>query len=779
MIKTLNNVMKMDREKFKVPRSVQDVIPIQTIWADGIFQVGKTKFSKTFQFTDINYAVADPADQETMFKGYATLINTLEAGATTKITINNRRLNRANFEQNILLPMAHDGLDHYREEYNQMMLDKAMGSSSIVQDKYITVSVYKRNIEEARSSFKRIGAELAAHFSRLSSKCFPLEAVERLRIFYDFFRAGEEAEFAYNLKQSMRKGHSFKDYICPDTFEFESDYFRMGDRYGRVIFLRDYATFIKDTLVTKLCDLNRSMMLSIDIIPVPTDEAVREVENRLLGVETNVTNWQRRQNQNNNFSATVPYDMEQQRGELREFMDDLTTRDQRMTFGVMTIVHTTDTKEQLDSDTEALRSIASAGVCQLATLKYQQMDGLNTALPYGMRRIDALRTLTTDSLAAFMPFHVQEIYHNNGMYYGQNAISKNMIIADRRRLLNGNSFILGVSGSGKSFTAKQEMIGVILSDPNADIIVIDPERECSLLINEMRGEVIHISATSENHINAMDMNSNYDDEGNPMVLKSEFIMSLCEQLMDGAKLGAKQKSIIDRCTALTYRYFLQGNYMGVPPTLQDLREVLLKQREPEAHEIALELELFTEGSLNTFAKQTNVNTDSRLICYDILDLGKQLMPIGMLVVLDNILNRITRNRAQKRNTFIFIDEIYLMFQHEYSANFLFKLWKRVRKYGAFCTGITQNVTDLLESHTAQTMLSNSEFIIMLNQAGPDREKLAELLTISNEQLGFITDVGVGEGLMKVGSALVPFVNDFPKDIAPQLYRLMTTKFSEL
>lgn len=442
-------------------------------------------------------------------------------------------------------------------------------------------------------------------------------------------------------------------------------------------------------------------------------------------------------------------------------------------------VHTADTKEQLDSDTEALRSIASAGVCQLATLKYQQMDGLNTALPYGVRRIDALRTLTTDSLAAFMPFHVQEIYHNNGMYYGQNAISKNMIIADRRRLLNGNSFILGVSGSGKSFTAKQEMIGVILSDPNADIIVIDPERECSLLINEMRGEVIHISATSENHINAMDMNSNYDDEGNPMVLKSEFIMSLCEQLMDGAKLGAKQKSIIDRCTALTYRYFLQGNYMGVPPTLQDLREVLLKQKEPEAHEIALELELFTEGSLNTFAKQTNVNTDSRLICYDILDLGKQLMPIGMLVVLDNILNRITRNRVQKRNTFIFIDEIYLMFQHEYSANFLFKLWKRVRKYGAFCTGIAQNVTDLLESHTAQAMLSNSEFIIMLNQAGPDREKLAELLTISNEQLGFITDVGVGEGLMKVGSALVPFVNDFPKDIAPQLYRLMTTKFSEL
>ena len=744
MIKTLRNMSKQDREKFVVPKSVQAVIPMKTVWEDGIFLVGKNKYAKTYKFEDINYAVASREDKEAMFLEYSELLNALDSGATTKITINNRRLNHRDFEQTILIPMAEDGLDKYRKEYNRMLLDKATGANSIVQDKYVTISVNKKNIEEARSYFARIGADLIGHFNRLGSKCTELDANDKLRIFHDFYRTGEETAFSFDMVQTMRKGHDFKDYICPDTFEFEKDYFRMGDRYGRVIFLREYAAYIKDSMVAELCELNRNMMLSVDVIPVPTDEAVREVENRLLGVETNITNWQRKQNQNNNFSAVIPYDMEQQRKESKEFLDDLTTRDQRMMFAV---------------------------------LKYQQMDGLNTALPFGVRKIDALRTLTTESLAVFIPFRVQEIYHENGVYYGQNVISKNMIIANRRYLLNGNSFILGVSGAGKSFTAKEEMTNIILTDPNADVIIIDPEREYSPLVKAMQGEVIHISATSENHINAMDMNSDYGDGANPVILKSEFILSLCEQLIGGASLGAKQKSIIDRCTASVYRYYQQGNYMGTPPTLQDFREELLKQSEPEAQEIALAIELFTDGSLNTFAKHTNVDTHSRLICYDILDLGKQLQPIGMLVVLDSILNRITMNRAKGRNTFIFIDEIYLLFQHEYSANFLFTLWKRVRKYGAYCTGITQNVDDLLQSHTARTMLANSEFIIMLNQASTDRIELAKLLNISDLQMSYITNVGAGQGLLKVGSSLVPFVNKFPKNT--ELYKLMTTKFGEV
>mgnify|MGYP004502761777 FL=1 len=772
MIKTLRNIGKQDKEKFVVPKVVQDVIPVTAIYDDGIFRIGKDKFSKSFKFTDINYAVASREDKEEMFLEYSELLNSFDSGATTKITINNRRLNRLDFEKSILIPFKDDALDIYRDEYNKMLLDKATGANSMVQDKYITVSVCKKNIEEARTYFNRVGNDMITHLSKLGSQCIELEAEERLRIFHDFYRVGEESSYHFDIKENRQKGHSFKDYICPDSMEFEKDYFKIGDRYGRVLFMREYASYIKDSMISELTELNRNLILSIDVIPVPTDEAVREAESRLLGVETNITNWQRRQNANNNFSATVPYDMEQQKKEMKEFLDDLTTRDQRMMFGVLTMVHTADTKEQLDNDTEALLTTARKHLCQFAILKFQQMDGLNTAMPFGVRKIDSFRTLTTESLSVLMPFRVQDIFHDNGIYYGQNVISKNMIIADRKQLLNGNEFILGVSGGGKSFAAKGEIVNQILSS-DADVIIVDPEREYGALVNALGGEVINISATSKNHINAMDMSEEYGDGANPVILKSEFIMSLCEQFLP---LGAKEKSIIDRCTAGVYRTYQQNNYTGRVPTLQDFRAELLKQDEPEAQEIALAIELFTNGSLNTFAKQTNVDTDNRLICYDILDLGKQLMSIGMLVVMDSILNRITQNRAKGKSTFIFIDEIYLLFQHEYSANFLFTLWKRVRKYGAYATGITQNVDDLLQSHTARTMLANSEFIVMLNQASTDREELARLLNISDLQLSYITNVEAGHGLIKVGSSLVPFANKFPKNT--QLYRLMTTKPGE-
>jgi hypothetical protein len=775
-MKTLKTLFKQDKEKYKIPKGVQDVIPISKVWEDGIFLSGKNKYSKSFSFTDINYTVASKQDKEGMFLEYSELLNSLDCGATSKITISNRRINKVDFEKRVLIQKEDDDLNIYRDEYNKMLLEKATGANGIVQEKYLTISVNKKNIEEARNYFSRISADLIGKFSALGSKCVELDSIDRLRIAHDFYRVGDENAFCFDLKDSMKKGHSYKDYICPDTIEFENDYFKMGDRYGRVIFLKDYASYIKDSLVAELTELNRNMMLSVDIVPIPMDEAVREVENRRLGVETNITNWQRKQNANNNFSAVIPYDMEQQRIESKEFLDDLTTRDQRMFLSILTMVHTADTKEQLDNDTESLLSTGRKHLCQFAVLKFQQMDGLNTVMPFGVRKIDVLRTLTTESLAVFIPFRVQEINHTNGIYYGQNTISKNMIIADRKQLLNGNSFILGVSGSGKSFTAKNEIVSIILRDPNADVIIIDPEREYPSLTNALNGEVVKISATSKNHINAMDMNSEYGDGANPVILKSEFILSLCEQLIGGNNLGPKQKSIIDRCTASVYRNYQQSNYKGNPPTLQDFRKELLKQEEPEAKEIALAIELFTDGSLNTFAKQTNVDTDNRLICYDILDLGKQLLPIGMLVVLDSILNRITTNRKKRRNTYIFIDEIYLLFQHEYSANFLFTLWKRVRKYGAYCSGLTQNVEDLLQSHTARTMLANSEFIIMLNQASTDRLELAKLLNISELQMGYITNVGAGQGLIKVGSNLVPFINKFPKNT--KLYKLMTTKPGE-
>lgn len=775
MLKTLKMISRQEKEKLKVPRSVQDMIPVRTVYPDGIFEVAQGKYSRSYRFDDINYAVASGPDKESMFLKYSEILNSLDSGAVSKITVNNRRMDRREIARDILLPSRNDRLDEYRKEYNRILLEKALSTTSMVQDKYLTISVFKNSIEDARTYFARVGAELQMHFSKLGSRLTELDAEERLKILFGFYRIGEESSFSFDMEDYAKKGHSFKDYISPDSIEVSDDFFMMGEKYGRVMFLKDYAAYLKDDIVTKLTDISRNLMLSIDIIPIPTDEAVREVENRMLGVETNAANWQRRQNANNNFTAMLPYDMELQRKETKEFLEDLTTRDQKMMFALVTVVHMADTKKQLDEDTEAIKTAARERMCQLATLKWQQMDGLNTALPIGVRKIDVARTLTTESLAVLMPFRVQEISHKHGIYYGQNAISKNMIVADRQQLMNGNSFIVGVSGSGKSFAGKNEIVNLMLAD-DCDVILLDPEREYSSLVRAMGGEVIHISATSPNHINAMDLNKEYGDGANPVILKSEFVLSLCEQLIGSQNLGAKQKSIIDRCTAGIYREYQSRGYEGIPPTLQDFHRELLSQNESEAKEIALAIELFTDGSLNTFAKHTNVDTNNRLICYDILDLGKQLMPIGMLVVLDSILNRITRNRAQGRKTFVFIDEIYLLFQHEYSANFLFTLWKRVRKYGAYCTGITQNVEDLLQSHTARTMLANSEFLIMLNQAPTDRMELAKLINISSEQMDFIRDVNPGCGLIKVGSALVPFENKFPRNT--KLYRLMSTKPNE-
>ena len=642
MIKTIKTMAKQEKERYNVPRKVQDVIPVRRIWPDGIFLVG-TKFTKTYKFTDINYLVASREDKESMFLTYSELLNSLDSGAVTKITINNRRMNKANFEQSILMPMQGDFRDEYRREYNQMLLDKATGANGITQEKYITISVVKKDIEEARAYFARVGADLVSHFAALGSKCVELDATERLRILHDFYRQGEEAEFRFNAREMMKHGHDFRDYICPDGIEKNSDYLKLGEKYCRVLFLKDYASYIKDNMVTELTDFNRNMMLSIDVVPVPTDEAVREVENRLLGVETNITNWQRRQNANNNFSAVVPYDMELQRKESKEFLDDLTTRDQRMMFAVITLAITADTKEQLDSDTEAVLSVARKHMCQLATLKFQQLDGLNTALPIGARKINAFRTLTTESLAVFIPFKVQEIQDKGGIYFGENAISHNLIMCNKANLLNQSAFLLGVPGAGKSFSAK-ELIAFLMLHPdyaNDDILICDPENEfgalCQALGRDM-ASVIHMAAGGKDRLNAMYMVEGYGEQ-NPIVEKSQFIMSLIEQI-DKTGVGPQHKSIIDRCTALVYQ---DAERTGRIATLCDLREKLLEQPEEKAKDIALSLELFTTGSLDIFGRESTVDLDKRVVVFDIRGLGQQLKPTGLLVITDTILNRVTLN----------------------------------------------------------------------------------------------------------------------------------------
>ena len=768
-MKAIKQVLRQDKEPYRIPKRVQDVIPIKRIWSDGIFLAG-TRYCKSFKFTDINYMVASEAEQKKMFLSYAALVNSLDCGATTKITINNRHLNRKNFEDSVLMKMEYDGLDLFRDEYNTVIMDKATAGNGIIQEKYVTVSVCKKNIAEARAYFTRVGAELSAKFAALGAKATELDATERLRILHDFYRSGEEVYFRFDMRDMMKKGHDFRDYICPDSIEKHSDYLMLGGKYARVIYLKDYAAFISDQFVNKLTDQSRSMMLSIDIVPVATDEAVREVERKMLGVETNITNWQRRQNANNNFSATVPYDMEVQRKETKEYMYDLTGRDQRMVLAVLTMIHLADTKEQLDADTEALLKVGADHVCQMAVMRYQQLDGMNTALPIGTRKIDTFRTMTTESLAAFMPFKVQEIQEPGGIYIGENAVSHNLILCNMDNLMNQSMMLLGIPGSGKSFFAKLLIIAIALSTKD-DIVILDPEGEYSPLVKALGGSVIRFAVGGTDWLNAMDMENGYG-EGSPVAFKSQFIMSLLKQV-DPEGIGPHQKSIIDRCVAQVCKEKKQSNIVA---TLCTVREKLLEQPEPEAQDIALTMELYTSGSLDIFAHETNVDTKNRIISYDIHDLSEDLKQPGFVTITDAMLNRVNFNWAQGKKTHVIVDEFHIAYENEYSGNFFTSAWRQFRKRNASPVAITQNVDYLLDAPQARSMLSNSEFIVMLNQAEKDQERLSQLLNISPEQMRYVNGSESGSGLLRYGNALVPFINKFPMDT--ELYRLITTRPGE-
>lgn len=766
MIKSFSKLKKQNKEEFRIPKTTQDMIPVDTVYKDGIFKIGN-RYTKSYRFLDINYAIASKEEKTGLFLDYGDLLNSFDSSVMVKITVNNHKIDLHKFKEDILIPFKEDGLDEYRKEYNEMLLDKLKESDDIVQEKYLTLTVFKNNVEEARNYFSRIGTELSSHFAKLGSGCIELNLEERLKILHDFYRS-DESEFNFDMKDNMRKGHSFKDLICPLAPEFKHKYFKLDDKYGRVLYLSNYPRFIKDSIVSELCNLNKNMMYSMDLISIPTDEAVKEIERKLLGVNTNITNWQRRQNANNNFSAVIPYDMEMQREECKEFLDDLTIRDQRMMLCSITIVHLADSKEELDNDTELLKSVARKFMCDLSILYFssRQLDGLCTVLPIGLNRLNIIRTLLTESASVFIPFRAQEIADKGGIWYGQNAITNNPIFCNKECLQNPNAFVLGVPGSGKSFLTKEEIEFIIMRTDD-DILICDPENEYSNIIRKFGGEVIEISAGSKDHINAMDMKDGYGDSGDPVRDKSQFIMSLIEQVSRKG-IDDLERSIIDRCVREIYMEFER-------PTLKTLRAKLLEQQEKEAKALALKLEIFTDGSLDAFAHETNVDVDNRIVSYNIFKLGKQLKTMGLLVITDAMINRVNENFIKGKKTHIFIDEFHVVFENEQSAAFFNSAWRQFRKRDAYPTGITQNVEYLLDSVEASTMLSNSEFVVMLNQAYQDREKLGRLLNISDEQMSYITNAQSGCGLIKYGGILVPFVNKMPKGL---LYDLNTTKPSD-
>lgn len=775
-------------KSLKVPATVQNTIRYNRMFEDGVCDVEGGIYSKTIKFSDINYQIAKRDDQIDIFSRYCEFLNYFDPSINVQITINNRRIDQEDFKKRILLytPKKDDGLNKYRYEYNQMLIDKALkGQNGIIREKYLTFSCEASNYEQGVQVLSRIEADVQANMKRLGCINSVLSGSERCEFIHSIFNPDEPYKFEYEylLENSL----STKDFIAPDSFDFKDKRsFEFGNRYGQVVYLKDLPSDLSDKLLSELSDLNCYLTINLHINRVSQDKALDLVKSKIAFMEQQKIDEQKKAIKAGYDPEMIPHELKFSLLEANELLDDLLNKNQGMFKNTILIFTSGKTKEELEENIYQISSICRKNNCKIGYLDYLQEEGINSTLILGKNYVDIKRTLTTASTGIFVPFTTQELFHNNGTYYGCNSLSKNLILVNRKNLKTANGFILGSSGSGKSLAAKREIANVLLST-NDDVIVIDPEREYTPLAkgidndvktNGFYGEVIKISAGSNNFINPFDINLDYADDDNPISLKSEFILSLCEILIGGRYgLSSAHKTIIDRTVLLTYEKYFNNPKKEDVPTLKTFYSNLVEQPEPEANDLALALEIYINGSLSVFSHHTNIDINNRFVVFDTKDLGKQLNTIGMLVVLDQIWNRITQNRKIGRRTWIYIDEIYLLFKNEYSDNYLFELWKRARKWGAIPTGITQNVEDLLRSDNARSMLSNSEFIYMLNQASSDRDELAHLLNISDQQLNYVTNSDPGHGLIFAGNAIIPFEDDFPKKT--ELYKMLTTKIEEV
>jgi len=779
----LKKLKKRKKVKSKVPQSVQQTIPYITDYEGGIFEIAKDKYSMMFQFDDINYIIAKQEEQESIFVRYGELLNTFSADMEVSVIINNKRIDKEDFKEKIMLPMRNDMLNKYREEYNEMLMKQVMaGKNEVVKENYILVSVEAKDVFEAKRVFDRVETEVIKAIQKMGSICKRLDTVERLEILHDFFRPESAGMLnknnCFDYERIKKEKLSTKDFIAPESFTFSKNHFMIGDQYARAMFINNLPTYLSDRFLSELVDNPINMMTSIDIKPIAPEDALKLVKHQITGMEANKIEAQKKALRAGYDPEMINHNLRRSLDEAVELLDDLQNKNQKMFFVSIVFVHLADTKEKLENDTKLLSSIARKFLCQAQKLNFQQEDALKQVLPIGHDILPIHRTLTTESTSIFIPFASKELVQGeDSMYYGMNAISKNLILFNRKTLKNPNGFILGTPGSGKSFSAKREMVNVLLNTDD-DVVIIDPEREYTALAQGFDGEVIHISAGSKSSINPLDMSADYADDDNPIILKSDFILSLCECLIGGRNgLSAVQRTIIDRCVNYVYLEYTQTYNEKNIPTLKDFYKIVANQPEPEAKELALALEIYTEGNLSVFSNKTNVTTNKRLVVYDIKDLGKSLKTMGMLIVLDTIWNTITKNRGRGKRTWFYIDEIYLLFSNEYSANFLFELYKRARKWGGIPTGITQNVEDLLKSDTARTMLSNSEFLLLLNQAYSDLEHLVSLLNLSETQASYVFNSEAGQGLIRAGVNVLPFIDKFPKDT--DLYAMMTTNPDEI
>ena len=762
-------------------KSAQDSIPYERMWPDGICRVADGHYTKTIQFQDINYQLSQNEDKTAIFEGWCDFLNYFDSSIQFQMSFLNLAASEETFAHAINIPLQGDDFDSIRVEYMTMLQNQlAKGNNGLIKTKYLTFGIDADSLKAAKPRLERIETDILNNFKRLGVAAETLGGKARLAQLHGIFHMDEQVPFRFEWDWLAPSGLSTKDFIAPSGFEFRTGkQFRMGKKYGAVSFLQILAPELNDRMLADFLDMESSLIVSLHIQSVDQIKAIKTVKRKITDLDRSKIEEQKKAVRAGYDMDIIPSDLATYGAEAKKLLQDLQSRNERMFLVTFLVLNTADNPRQLDNNVFQASSIAQKYNCQLTRLDFQQEEGLMSALPLGLNQIEIQRGLTTSSTAIFVPFTTQELFQNGkeALYYGINALSNNLIMVDRKLLKNPNGLILGTPGSGKSFSAKREIANCFLLT-NDDIIICDPEAEYAPLVERLHGQVIKISPTSTNYINPMDLNLDYSDDESPLSLKSDFILSLCELIVGGKEgLQPVQKTIIDRCVRLVYQTYLNDPRPENMPILEDLYNLLRAQEEKEAQYIATALEIYVTGSLNVFNHQSNVDINNRIVCYDIKELGKQLKKIGMLVVQDQVWNRVTINRAAHKSTRYYIDEMHLLLKEEQTAAYTVEIWKRFRKWGGIPTGITQNVKDLLSSREVENIFENSDFVYMLNQAGGDRQILAKQLGISPHQLSYVTHSSEGEGLLFYGSTILPFVDHFPKNT--ELYRIMTTKPQEL
>lgn len=767
--------VKETKPKRKIARTVQDTIPYTHVCSNYIIQVEENRYSKTYEFTDITYSAADPETQTQIFIAYSDLLNSFDVSDDIQVTLHNNVVNEKEFRERILLKHTGDGYDEYRDEYNDMLLDKMQqGQNGLTTKKYLTVTVTAVDLQVAQQKFLTNELYMRACFHRIGSELTPLKANERIRVLADIFR-GVNQEIRPITKEEFWRG-SEKSLCCPDYFEFKKDYFLYNDKYARMVCIKQLPSSIIDDILKDICETSLPIVTTVNISPVPPEDAIKKVRRQLTSMKQEQIDKQSKASKRGVFVDVISEDHKLSMEEAKGLMDDLVSKNQKMFLLNLVIMVTADNFENLERNTEKVEAVFRKHICTSSRAPFQQEDAMASCLPLGSCRLPIRRTLITESAAVFMPFNSKELSQKGGFYYGLNQSTNNLIIFNRTSLMNANGFILGSSGSGKSFATKREMLNVFLASDD-QIIILDPEREYTDLARALGGEVVYISESSASHLNPLEISVEEMKRGEDVVAaKFDFFLSFFETIMGKSGISPEQKTIIDTCLRKVYQDFLTGKTDKMP-TLGDYYEILKNYTSKEAEPLHLSLELYVNGSMRAFSYSSNVDIHNRVVVYDLKDLGENLKSLGMMIVLENLWDSVVKNRDRGIRTRMYIDEMHLFFENEVSASFFMKLYKRARKWGGIPTGITQNVEELLGSDTARKMLSNSEFILMLNQSASDRDLLAHLLKLPDEMLRFVTGAAVGSGLIYCGqNGSVPFKDDFPT--GTKLYSLMTTKFGE-